>query len=120
MLQEYGVYADHWPAACKTLLLTPQNLKVFLLRLRGTTEDQLFETYQQLYDDLWRERVLRSVANFTRQDAVEFLDLAAAIPITPQVETFPLERAGEALDRLAAGRIRAGSAVLTVAGQPAA
>jgi propanol-preferring alcohol dehydrogenase len=65
------------------------------------------------YDLLWRERALRSVANFTRRDATDFLDLAAAIPIRPHVETFPLERAGDALDRLAAGDVQ-GTAVLTV------
>ena len=60
VLRERGVDADHWPAECKKLLSTPQNLKVFLLRLQGTAEDQLFTTYQQLYDDLWRQRVLRT------------------------------------------------------------
>jgi propanol-preferring alcohol dehydrogenase len=66
------------------------------------------------YDLLWKERVIRSVANFTRRDATEFLELAATIPVGAHVETFPLEEAGEALDRLAAGAI-SGSAVITVA-----
>ena len=65
------------------------------------------------YDLLWRERVLRSVANFTREDAHDFLAVAAEIPIEPRVETFSLEQAGTALERLAAGDI-AGSAVLVV------
>jgi alcohol dehydrogenase, propanol-preferring len=65
------------------------------------------------YDLLWKERCIRSVANFTRRDATEFLALAAEIPIRAQVQEFPLAAAGEALDRLAAGAIR-GSAVLTV------
>ena len=65
------------------------------------------------YDLLWRERVLRSVANFTRSDAMEFLELAAAIPIRPQIETFTLDQAPEALEALAAGRVH-GSAVLIV------
>jgi propanol-preferring alcohol dehydrogenase len=65
------------------------------------------------YDLLWKERVLRSVANFTRRDAREFLDIAAEIPIRAHVETFPLERAQDALDRLQAGGID-GSAVLTL------
>ena len=65
------------------------------------------------YDLLWRERVLRSVANFTREDARDFLAVAAEIPIEPRVETFPLEQAATALDRLASGGI-AGSAVLVV------
>ncbi|HET6849033.1 MAG TPA: zinc-dependent alcohol dehydrogenase family protein [Gaiellales bacterium] len=65
------------------------------------------------YDLLWRERVLRSVANFTREDAREFLEVAADIPIEPRTETFPLEQAATALDRLAAGEL-SGSAVLVV------
>jgi alcohol dehydrogenase, propanol-preferring len=67
------------------------------------------------YDLLWGERCIRSVANFTRRDATEFLSLAAAIPIDAQVQEFPLAAAGEALDRLAAGEI-SGSAVLVVGG----
>ena len=65
------------------------------------------------YDLLWGERAIRSVANFTRRDATEFLALAAEIPIRAQVEAFPLAAAGEALERLAEGAI-SGSAVLTV------
>lgn len=65
------------------------------------------------YDLLWKERAIRSVANFTRADATEFLALAAEIPIRAQVQEFPLAGAGEALERLAAGGI-SGSAVLLV------
>ena len=65
------------------------------------------------YDDLWLERSLRSVANVTRADVVEFLELAAAIGVQTQVEVFPLERAELALDRLAAGEI-SGAAVLAI------
>src|SRR6185436_11553420 len=63
------------------------------------------------YELLWGERVLRSVANLTRVDAEEFLSIAPRVPVRTEVETFPLERAGEALDRLRAGGLR-GSAVL--------
>ncbi|MFN8506393.1 MAG: zinc-dependent alcohol dehydrogenase family protein [Dehalococcoidia bacterium] len=65
------------------------------------------------YEDLWWERSLRSVANFTRQDAREFLALAAAIPIRTKVEAFPLAEANLALTRLAAGQI-SGAAVLVM------
>jgi propanol-preferring alcohol dehydrogenase len=65
------------------------------------------------YDLLWRERCLRSVANFTRDDAREFLELAAEIPIRPEVTVFALDEAAEALRRLEAGEI-GGSAVLRV------
>jgi propanol-preferring alcohol dehydrogenase len=63
------------------------------------------------YELLWGERVLRSVANLTRADAEEFLELAPRVPVRTEVETFPLERANEALDRLRSGNLR-GSAVL--------
>jgi propanol-preferring alcohol dehydrogenase len=64
------------------------------------------------YDTLWRERNLVSVANYTRQDARELLELAATIPIVTKRELFPLERANEALQALKQGRI-SGAAVLT-------
>jgi alcohol dehydrogenase, propanol-preferring len=66
------------------------------------------------YDLLWGERAVRSVANLTRRDGEEFLALAPRVPVRTEVETFPLEQANEALDRLRAGRIR-GAAVLAVA-----
>jgi propanol-preferring alcohol dehydrogenase len=63
------------------------------------------------YDLLWRERVVRSVANFTRDDAREFLDLAARIPVRTAVEAHPLADANRALARVADSRV-AGAAVL--------
>ena len=65
------------------------------------------------YDWLWWERQLRSVANVTRRDAAEFMELAASIPIRTAVDVFPLEAGNEALRALAAGTIR-GAAVLTM------
>lgn len=55
------------------------------------------------YDLLWWERQLRSVANFTRADAQEFLQLAAEIPFVTSIETFGLAEANVALQRLSAG-----------------
>ena len=50
------------------------------------------------YDKLlWGERQIRSVANMTRQDAVDFLDLAGRLKITPRIRTFPLADANKAL-----------------------
>jgi propanol-preferring alcohol dehydrogenase len=65
------------------------------------------------YERLWGERVIRSVANLTRRDGEEFLALAPRVPVRTHTERFPLERAGDALDRLRAGSIR-GAAVLDV------
>ncbi|MDH4042716.1 MAG: zinc-dependent alcohol dehydrogenase family protein [Gammaproteobacteria bacterium] len=63
------------------------------------------------YDLLWGEREICSVANLTRRDGLEFLPLAAAIPVTTTVHPYPLERANEALDDLRQGRFN-GAAVL--------
>jgi propanol-preferring alcohol dehydrogenase len=60
------------------------------------------------YDDLWLERSIRSVANFTRQDAAEFLSLAATIPIRTEYDALSLEEANVALDRLRSGDVRGG------------
>ena len=57
------------------------------------------------YDDLWWERQIRSVANFTRRDAQEFLDLAAQIPLHTMPEPERLGDANEALRRLKVGEI---------------
>jgi len=63
------------------------------------------------YELLWGERTIRSVANLTRADGEEFLKLAPAVPVRAEVETFPLEAANDALDRLRRGLLR-GAAVL--------
>jgi propanol-preferring alcohol dehydrogenase len=63
------------------------------------------------YERLWWERSLRSVANYTRDDARSFLDLAATIPVRTETELFPLRDGVVALRRLAAGTLD-GTAVL--------
>src|SRR5215218_9305516 len=65
------------------------------------------------YELLWGERTLRSVANLTRADGEEFLALAPQVPVRTEIETFALEEAGDALDRLRTGSIR-GAAVLVL------
>lgn len=65
------------------------------------------------YEDLWWERQLRSVANFTVRDAVEFLDLATRIPIETVTQPYPLALANEALSDVKTGDI-AGAAVLAI------
>ena len=56
------------------------------------------------YEILWGERKVVSVANLTRRDGVEFLELAPRVPVKTTVEVFPLERANEALAWLREGR----------------
>ena len=63
------------------------------------------------YDLLWWERSIRSVANVTRRDAREFIELAAAIPVRADVEVHSLEDGNVALRRISDGTV-GGAAVL--------
>jgi alcohol dehydrogenase, propanol-preferring len=63
------------------------------------------------YQLLWEERILRSVANLTRQDGEEFLAIVDRAPIRTATTPFPLAEANEALARLRDGKIE-GAAVL--------
>lgn len=66
------------------------------------------------YDILWGERGVRSVANLTRRDGEEFLELVPKVPVKTRTLPYPLEQANQALDDLRAGRLQ-GAAVLTLA-----
>jgi alcohol dehydrogenase, propanol-preferring len=66
------------------------------------------------YELLWGERVLRSVANLTRADGEQFLELAPRVPVRTEVETHPLESAGEALERVRSGALRGAAVVVPV------
>jgi alcohol dehydrogenase, propanol-preferring len=66
------------------------------------------------YDLLYQERIVRSVANNTREDGRDFLKLAAEIPIRTHVQLFPLEDANRALNALKNDAIP-GAAVLRIA-----
>ncbi len=55
---------------------------------------------------LWMEKEIKTVANVSRKDIREFLELAARIPLRPQVEEFPLEEANNALRELRERKIR--------------
>jgi propanol-preferring alcohol dehydrogenase len=65
------------------------------------------------YDLLWGERSVCSVANLTRKDAEDFMDIAPKVPIRTFFEVFELRQANDALHLLRTGKIR-GSAVLTI------
>ena len=63
------------------------------------------------YADLWHERRICSVANLTRRDAVEFLEMAPRIPVRTETRIYPLAQANEALAALRSGKL-SGAAVL--------
>jgi propanol-preferring alcohol dehydrogenase len=65
------------------------------------------------YDLLWHERTIQSVANSTRQDAIDFLQVAVQIPVKTEIELFDLEQANETLLRLKRSEIN-GAGVLVI------
>ncbi len=58
------------------------------------------------YERLWGERLVRSVANLTRADGADLLELAPEVPVRTHVEAVPLARANDALERLRSGDVR--------------
>ena len=67
------------------------------------------------YVDLWGERAICSVANLTRGDGQEFLEIAPRVPVKTKTQTFPLEEANTALEKFRAGKLE-GNAVLQISG----
>jgi alcohol dehydrogenase, propanol-preferring len=65
------------------------------------------------YELLWGERTLRSVANLTRRDGIEFLELASQVRVRTEVRAYPLDQANRALEDLRAGNF-SGAAVLAI------
>jgi propanol-preferring alcohol dehydrogenase len=64
------------------------------------------------YVDLWGERSICSVANLTRRDGQEFLEVAPRVPVKTETETFPLEQANIALEKSRSGKLSAAAVLL--------
>jgi alcohol dehydrogenase, propanol-preferring len=105
--------------AWKPVVMALENLQkggrlvINVIRKEETDKDFLLKL--DYAGHLWMEKIIKSVANVTRCDAVDFLALAARAPIEPEVQVFPLAAADEALAELKAGKIR-GSKVLRIGG----
>jgi len=103
--------------AWKPVLEALRNLKsggrlvINAIRKEGADKEYLLKL--EYPEHLWMEKEIKSVANVTRADVSGFLELAAAARILPEVETFPLAQANEALQALRAGSSR-GAKVLVI------
>jgi propanol-preferring alcohol dehydrogenase len=64
------------------------------------------------YVDLWGERTICSVANLTRRDGEEFLEIAPRVPVKTKTETFPLEKANTALEKFRSGKLNAAAVLV--------
>jgi len=92
-------------------LLPGGRLVINAIRKEASDRDQLLHLDYPLH--LWQEKEIKSVANVARRDIVEFLDLAAKIPIFPDVEEYAFSDVNRALAELKAGQIR-GAKVLKI------
>jgi propanol-preferring alcohol dehydrogenase len=100
------------PVACALENLAPGGrLLINAIRKEEADKDQLLKLDYPLH--LWQEKEIKSVANVARRDITEFLDLAAKIPILPDVEEYAFRDANRALAELKAGQIR-GAKVLKI------
>jgi propanol-preferring alcohol dehydrogenase len=86
-------------------------LVINAIRKEDRDKDYLLKLNYQ--EHLWMEKEIKSVANVSRNDVSEFIELAAQIPIIPEIEEYPLESANEALLELKERKIR-GAKVLTI------
>jgi propanol-preferring alcohol dehydrogenase len=101
------------PIVCALKNLIPGGrLVINAIRKESTDKDALLRI--EYPEHLWMEKEIKSVANVTRKDVREFLDLAAEIPIRPEVEEYPLEEVNRALHELKTRRVR-GAKVLRIA-----
>jgi len=93
------------PVTASLLQLRPGGrLVINAIRKEAGDQDALLGmTY---HDQLWMEKEIKSVANITRDDVEAFLEIAAQIPITPAVETYPADKANEALMDLKQRHVR--------------
>ncbi|HOO14490.1 MAG TPA: zinc-dependent alcohol dehydrogenase family protein [Candidatus Marinimicrobia bacterium] len=81
--------------------------------IRKENSDKSILTTIDYPEHLWLEKEIKSVANVTRRDVAEFLELAAEIPIKPEVEIYPFEKANQALLDLKQRHVR-GAKVLQI------
>jgi propanol-preferring alcohol dehydrogenase len=115
-----GETADEPPGPCDAIIdTTPawgpvvealKNLKsggrlvINAIRKEDMDRDRLLQLDYAAH--LWHEKEIKSVANVTRDDVREFLDLSAAIPLLPEVQEYPLAEANLALAELKQRKIR--------------
>ncbi len=95
-----------WKPAVKALenLAPGGRLVINAIRKEDVDKDQLLRLDYPMH--LWQEKEIKSVANVTRRDIEDFLEMAAKIPVIPDVEEYAFDEANRALSELKAGQIR--------------
>jgi propanol-preferring alcohol dehydrogenase len=104
-----------WKPVLEALKNLDNGGRLVINAIRKEKTDQEYLLNLDYPAHLWMEKEIKSVANVTRADVAEFLQLAAEIPIRPEVEEFPLAEANRALIEIKERQIR-GAKVLRVSG----
>ncbi len=102
-----------WKPVLDSLALLERGGRLVINAIRKEDRDSQLLAGLHYPDQLWMEKEVKSVANVTRRDVREFLDLAAEIPLHPEVETYPIIDANKALVELRLKKVR-GAKVLTI------
>ncbi len=106
-------FTPAWTPILEALRVLRPGGRLVINAIRKETRDKDALLQLDYATHLWREKEIKTTANVTRQDAREFLPLAAEIPIRPQVQEFPLEQANDALLLVKQGKTQ-GAAVLRI------
>ena len=102
-----------WKPVVEALKNLAPGGRLVINAIRKEAGDQDYLLNLDYSRDLWMEKEIKSVANVTRRDVQEFLDLAAGTGVEPEVQMFDLEDANQALRELKLGKIR-GAKVLVM------
>ena len=112
-LAEHIAKANHAIMVVKALENLEPGGRLVINAIRKEEADKEYLLRLDYATHLWMEKEIKSVANVSRRDVREFLELAAQMAIKPKVQEFPLEEANEALLELKSSKIR-GAKVLRV------
>jgi len=102
-----------WKPVVASLVKLAPGGRLVINAIRKENDDQNALLQLDYSKHLWQEKEIKSVANITRKDVAEFLQLAAELQIRPDIELYPLEQANRALYELKTGKIR-GAKVLRI------
>ena len=101
-----------WKPVVEALLNLRPGGRLVINAIRKEDDDKPYLLKLRYHEHLWLEKEIKSVANVTHGDIAEFLPIAAAIPIRPEVQTYPLEQANRALTELKRGPVRGAKALV--------
>lgn len=102
-----------WKSVVEALKNLAPGGRLVINAIRKEESDKDYLLHLQYPSHLWLEKEIKSVANVTRRDVSEFLELAARVPLRAEVQEFPLEDANQALVELKQRKIR-GAKVLKI------